>query len=87
MAAHRITISGKQFDEDEYRLTTRELDVAVRYLGDIVRDLDRAGVGQEQFTIRAELDTAPYTVEIEVYVTDRQAAALGWQLDEATEAA
>jgi hypothetical protein len=87
MAAHRITISGKQFYEDEYRLTTRELDVAVRYLGDIVRDLDRAGVGQEQITIRAELDTAPYTVEIEVYVTDRQAAALGWQLDEATEAA
>jgi hypothetical protein len=80
MAAHKIEIKGKPFYEDYYRLETRDLGAAVRYLETTVSSLHAAELSDQQITVRAELDAAPYAVEIEVYATDRQAQALGWDL-------
>jgi hypothetical protein len=80
MAINRITIKGEVYYEDTYRLTDRDLVAVVRYLSGVISDLTEAGVSEEQITVRSELDAAPYSVEIEVYVTDRQAEKLGWDL-------
>lgn len=87
MAVNRITIKGKTFYEDTYRLSDRDLVAVVRYLSGVITDLTEANVAEEQITVRSELDAAPYSVEIEVYVTDRQAEALGWDITAADRAA
>lgn len=80
MAAHRIQIKGQTFYEDYYRLETRDLGAAVRYLEQTVSTLLDAGLGEQQLTVRAELDAAPYSIEIEVYATEAQATAIGWTI-------
>lgn len=80
MAAQKIEIKGKTFYEDYYRLETRDLGAAVRYLSDTVSDLFEAGITDSQITVRADLDASPYAIEIEVYATDRQAKAIGWEI-------
>ena len=85
MAAHRIQIKGQTFYEDYYRFETRDLGTAVRYLDETVSDLFEAGISEQQLTVRAELDAAPYAIEIEVYATEAQALAIGWKLPAAVE--
>jgi hypothetical protein len=80
VAAHKIQIKGQTFYEDHYRLETRDLGAAVRYLEATVSDLLEAGIGEQQLTVRAELDAAPYSIEIEVYATEAQATAIGWTI-------
>lgn len=80
MAAHRIQIKGRTFYEDYYRLETRDLGAAVRYLEETVSALLDAGLGEQQLTVRADLDAAPYSIEIEVYATEAQATAIGWTI-------
>lgn len=76
---YRTTIDGVTYHEDTYRLTDRDLVVVTRAIAAITSDLREAGVPDRRITVRAEIDAAPYTVEIEVLATPEQAAALGWR--------
>lgn len=84
---YRIRINGQPFLEDSYRLVDRDLAVVVRYLNGVVTDLREAGVPDRQITVRAEIDAAPYSVEIEVYATEAQATAIEWRIPAPEEAA
>jgi hypothetical protein len=76
---YRTTIDGVTYHEDTYRLTDRDLVVMTRYLAALTADLREAGVPDRRITVRAEIDAAPYSAEIEVVATPEQAAALGWR--------
>jgi hypothetical protein len=80
MTVHTIVLKGETYHEDYYRLESRDLLAAAAYVGEIVGELRAAGVPDTHVTVRAELDAAPYAVEIEVYATPAQAATLGWAL-------
>jgi hypothetical protein len=78
MTVHTIVLKGETYYEDYYRLESRDLLTAATYVGEIIAELRAAGVPDDHMTVRAELDAAPYAVEIEVYATPAQAAILGW---------
>lgn len=77
---YRIRLDGQPYLEDTYRLVDRDLVVVTRYTAAVVSDLRDAGVPDERITVRAEIDAAPYSVEIEVYATEEQAIAIEWRI-------